>query len=368
MRWRINKGLTIFSALLLLAVGLVVLLIVLRPEAPQIDPPATQRIAVTTLDVEPQSLPDIILLPAYTVPFDDVTVAAEQAGRIIKLYIDQGDTVEADASLLQIDDRPWRTSLQRAELALRDAQRDVERVRELHRSGAISQSERDAAETRFETTQLALEEAQIQLERCTPTAPLGGIVENRWVSTGEYVHPGQQLFRLLNTDRIKIVFDVPERDVGNLRLREPYEFTLDPFADQVFEGVMRFIAAAANPANNAFRAELWIDNPEGRFRSGMIARVRLKRRLLDDAIVLPLQAVVPMAGQHIVYVVEADHAVRRIVKLDSIIDGKAVIENGISQGDTVILDGNRAVLDGTPVTIDNDWQPAPVNDNRNTPE
>lgn len=368
MKWRINKGKTIFTAILMLAVLLVGLLIVFRPDIPDIEAPAAQRIAVTTMNVEPQSMADEIMLPARAVPFDDVIVAAEQAGRIIALHIDQGDTVRQNDTLLQIDDRPWRTGLKRAELAMRDARRDVERVRDLRRSGAISQSDLDTAETRFDTAQLALEDAQLQLERCTPSAPLSGIAEKRLVSAGEYVNPGQPLFRLLNTERMKIVFDVPERDVGTLRFGESYAFTLDPYPDELFEGDMRFIAAAADPANNAFRVELWVDNPDGRIRAGMIARARLKRRTIDHAVILPLQAVVPMSGQNIVYVVDADHAVRRIVQLDAIIDGKAVIRHGISEGDEVIIDGNRAVLDGTPVTVDNDWRPAPVANNRNSPE
>lgn len=362
MRWRINKGLMFFWMLLLLAVGLVVLLIVFRPDPPDVEPPDAERVAVKTLKVEPQSMEDVILLPARAVPFDDITVAAEQAGRVVALHVDQGDTVASNAPLLRIDDRPWHTGVKRAELALRDAQRDAGRIRELHRSGAISQSERDAVETRLETAQLALEDAQLQLSRCTPAAPLNGIVENRWISVGEYVNPGQRLLRLLRTERMKIMFDVPERDVGSLRFGESYTFSLDPFPGEVFEGALRFVAAAADPANNAFRAELWTDNPDGRIRAGMIARVRLKRRTVDDAIILPLQAVVPMSGQTIVYVVESDHAVRRIAQLDAFIDGQAVIRQGIAPGDMVILDGNRAVRDGTPVTINNDWRPAPLQD------
>ncbi len=365
MKRGINAGKMIFLAILAAAILLAGALVIFRPTEAEPEPPDIQRVAVTTMEVKPQTMADTIVLPARAEPFDDVIISAEQAGRVTALHVGEGDDVRQDDDLLQIDDRQWLTAVQRAELAARDARRDFERVRDLHRTGAVSQSDFDNAETGLETAELALEDAKIQLQRCTPAAPLNGIIEERLVSPGEYVNPGQPLFRLLNTERIKIVFDVSERDVGTLRFGEPYEFTLDTFPDEVFTGELRFLAAAANPANNAFKAELWIDNPKGRIRAGMIARLRLKRRMIEEAVILPLRAVVPAAGQDLVYVVEDDHAARRIVQLDAIVDGQAVIRSGVSIGDTVILHGNRNVLDGTPLTIDNDWQPAPHENNRN---
>ncbi len=361
MKRRIGIGKIMFTAITILAVLAVIALTVFRPR-----PPAPgealpeQRVAVTVWTVEPRTLPDAIALPGRMEPFNDVIVSAEQAGRIISLDVADGERVRQGDILLRLDERLWRTELQRTELVARDAHRDLARLRDLRATGAVSQSDLDAAEMRAATADLAREEAAIRLEKCAPATPIDGIVEDRRVAIGETVNPGQALFRLVDTARIKVVFYVPERDVMTLRPGASYPFDIKALPGRELSGELGFIATAADPGNNAYRAELWTDNPGGEIRAGMLAQVNLVRSLIEDAVILPLRAIVPMKGEALVYVVERGYAERRIVRIGAIIDAQAVIRDGIAIGDRVILDGNRTVLDGTPVTVMDDWQPAPV--------
>lgn len=362
MKWRISPGKLVFFVITLLAITLSVIMLVFRPQPPELEPPEEQRIAVTVLRVEPQRMVDAITLPGRVEPYTDVTVAAEQAGRIIERAVSEGDRVSRGETMLRIDDRQWRTAHQRAELAARDARRDLDRQRELRATGAISQSAMEAIETRSESAELAMQETALQLEKCTIVAPMDGIVEAHMVSAGEYVNPGQAIFRLLDGARVRIAFDVSERDIGSLRHGDSYRFTIDALSGQSFDGRLNFVTTAANPANNAFRAELISSDHDGRIRPGMVGRIRFDRRTISDAILLPLQAVVPLQGESVVYVFEDGYAIRRIVRMGATVDSKVVIREGIQAGDMVILDGNRAVLDGTPVKVIEDWQPAPVGD------
>lgn len=342
--------------LLALAVGL---LLAFRPGQPEPVAPRTERVAVTVLDVEAVRLDDRIVLPGQVAAFDDVTVSAEQGGRITAIKAREGDRVSAGDPLIRIDDRLWQTALRQAELRDRDARRERDRLEALSRDGAVPQRELEAVQTAAESARLALEDARVQLERCMPTAPIDGVVESRFVSLGAFVNPGQPIARLLSLDRVKITFDLPERDVAGLRVGDQCRVRLDALRDVVVTGRVAMVSFAARPSNNAFAVELEAANPGERIRPGMIARVDVLRGTRDAVVLLPLQAVVPMEGETVVYLEADGHAVRRIVRIAEIIDSKAVVREGVQPGDRVILDGNRNVLDGTPVEVKPEWEPRP---------
>lgn len=347
-------GITAFLILM------VVLFAVFKPESPAPEMLDEQEVAVSVMRVEPGGMKDVIELPGKVEPVDDVTVAAELAGRVVELSADEGDRVKAGDVLMRIDDRLRRASVRRAEITAKNARRDLVRLSDLRETGAVSQSEFEAVETAAETAEIALEEASIHLENCTPESPVTGAVEERFVSVGEYVNTGNRIFRIIDDTRVKIVFEVPERDVLTLRPGEKYVFKVDALPDSKFEGNMVFVSASADKASNTFRAELLVDNTEGLLRGGMIARVMLARGFLENVVLLPMNAVVPMKGETVVFVFEEGRAVRWIVRVGSILDSQAVIKSGVDVGDDVIIDGNRSVLDGTPVRVIESWSPAPL--------
>ncbi len=360
MKWRLSLGKTVFAGLVLVTAAAVVLLAVFRPHRPDVEPPEEPRIAVTVLEAEALSLEDAVRLPGRVLAWDDLTISVEQAGRIREMPVGEGQRVARGDVLLRVDDRIGRQRLERAELLQRDTARALVRARELHREGALSQHDLEQAESAATAAALAREEAAVELERCTPTAPVDGLVEEHHVSVGEYVTAGRAVVRLLAMETVKVHLDVPERDVHAVAPGQSMTFRCDALPGKHFTGTVQRVAAAAHPDSNAFRVELQAANPRGLLRAGMLAQVDFVRGQLDDVIVLPLAAVVPMEGESVVYVLEAGRAARRIVRIGRILDGRAVLQDGLRAGEQVLLEGNRAVMDGTPVEVKTDWKPAPL--------
>lgn len=346
--------------LIFLFLAAALLMILIRPSRPVAADTAEERIAVTVLETQPESLEDRLVLPGKVAAFEDLTLAAEQMGRVSARPFAEGAGVEKGDLILHIDDLSWRTALRQAEIRLTDTRRALRRAEELHRDGALAKSELEKSQTAFQQAETALEEAAIQLQRCRVEAPINGRVEKLFVSPGEHVTPGQPVARLLDLNRVKIVFDLPEREIRSLREGDECKIELDAMPEKQLSGKVTFISSAANPANNAFRVELEADNPEGVLRAGLIVRVMVLRGIVEDAVILPLQAIVPMDGETLVYLESEGYAERRIVRIASIHDSRAVISRGVEPGVRVIVDGNRNVLDGTPVEVMTDWQPAPI--------
>jgi membrane fusion protein (multidrug efflux system) len=112
-----------------------------------------------------------------------------------------------------------------------------------------------------------------------------------------------------------------------------------------------YISSKAETGNNAFRVELKVQNADGALRPGMIASVQHRRSIRKNAVTLPLEAIIPQKGDNVVYLVRNGHAVRQLVRIDTILKQEAIILSGASEGDLVVTRGNRMLTDGANVKI-----------------
>ena len=186
----------------------------------------------------------------------------------------------------------------------------------------------------------------------TVTSPLDGLVDDRMVEAGEYLSQGKAVFVVVSLDPLKVVADLPERDVFAVKPGQEIPISVDALPNQVFTGRITFVSATADPRSNTFRLEIEVPNKDGALRSGVIGRVQIVRRTIPGAVTVPLLALIPEKGQHIAYVVEDSHAVRRQVNLVTMLNNLAVIGSGLKPGERIIVEGHRLVADGSPVSED----------------
>lgn len=350
-----RTGLVLWGVLLLAVAGTVLLLATRpRPEPPGPTPP--RPVPVSVIEAAARDVPDQVELPVRLAPWSDALVAVARPGRVVELLAEEGDTVKASQPLMRVDDRTWRAAAQRARVQKREADREDRRWQELRGTGAVSESDYDAVRARRDIADAQLAEAEALLAQCTAASPVDGVVNRRLVELGEHAAEGAAVFQVLQTGRLRLQLDVPERDVYAVRTGEPLTFTLDALAGQVFTAAVHFVSAQADPASNVYRVEATVDNAGGALRAGLVGRARLVRRTMEDALVVPLDAVVSKKGEHVVFVAEDDgHASRRTVRIAALLGDAAVIDRGLAPGDRVIVEGHRALSDGSPVDV----RPAP---------
>jgi membrane fusion protein, multidrug efflux system len=175
------------------------------------------------------------------------------------------------------------------------------------------------------------------------------VVVDRMVEAGEYVAPGTVAFEVADIDRVKVVVDVPERDVFVVRPGLQVSFEVDALKGRAFTGTVSYVAAAAHPMSNTFRTEVVADNAGQILKPGLIVRVLLTRRTIPQAMTIPIEALVPNKGQYVAYVADKGTAIRRVVQVGPIIGRRAVVETGLRPGENVIVEGQRLVSDGAAV-------------------
>jgi RND family efflux transporter MFP subunit len=179
--------------------------------------------------------------------WQEADVAAKLPGRIVRFEADEGDRVAAGASVVQLEDRDLRARVRAAEARAREAKRVLERVRALREQGVESPSELERAESEQQSQAAALEEARALLDYATIRAPFDGTLIRRWKEVGESVTTGSApdpLFRIADLSRLKVTAEVPERDVGAVRVGQRALVTTEAHPGERFPAVVRRVGLA----------------------------------------------------------------------------------------------------------------------------
>jgi membrane fusion protein (multidrug efflux system) len=309
------------------------------------------NVEVMTITAEPV-FAETFDLPAVVEPNRVVTVSAEIEGRIEEIPSDEGSRVKAGDLLVQLNTDLLQPQFESADAQVKRDQIEFERMKGLVEADATSRSDLDNATTQLSISKAQLEQARARLERSHIIAPVSGILNNIPVEEGEYVQSGTAVAEIVNTDTVKVVVDVPERDITFFTLGGKAEVSLIYKGyEKTLEGTITFISELANQQTRSTSMEITLSNEEGFLRSGQIVHVHLTRRTLKDAILIPLQAVIPMEDGYAVYVANSDKAQRRNVNLGIIKGDLVQIESGLKAGEKLIIAGHRFVAPGQKVNV-----------------
>jgi RND family efflux transporter MFP subunit len=177
------------------------------------------NVEVMTIAAEPE-FAETFDLPAVVEPNRVVTISAEIDGRIEQIPSAEGSRVQEGDLLVQLNTDLLQPQFESAEAQFKRDQIEFERMKGLVEADATSRSDLDNA-----TTQLSISKAQ--LEQSHIIAPVSGILNNIPVEEGEYVQSGNPVAEIVNTDTVKVVVDVPERDISFFTLGGNAEVSLN---------------------------------------------------------------------------------------------------------------------------------------------
>ncbi len=340
--------------ILLAAVGVLAGISAVPPRNREAPPGEPDPVNVKVMEVvATPELADAFTLPGVIEPNRVITVSAEVAARVERVPLDEGDRVTRADLLLQLNKDLIEPQYRTAEAQYKRDQIEFERMEVLVRENATSRQDLDDAVTRLAASQAALEQAQAQLERTGILAPANGVLNALLVEEGEYVQPGTPVAEVVEMDTVKVRVNVPERDVRFFAVGGTAEVLIDPTGEQdPLTGTITYIDELADSQTRTTALEITLDNPQGLLRSGQIVRARLTRRVIEDAIMIPLLAVIPMEDGYAVFVVDGSQARRHNdVKIDIIRDDRVRIAEGLEPGEKLIVAGHRFVAPGQNVNV-----------------
>jgi membrane fusion protein (multidrug efflux system) len=311
----------------------------------------TREVKVSVVTVKPAPIKDVLVLPGESEAWQDVRVAADTTGRVEWIGPREGQVVEKGALLAKIDVSSLKAALERAEAASKLAEEIWARRQELFKRKIINREELDRSSTERILARTDLQRAKVEYDRGFLRSPIHGVVNHLFLDEGEFVDRGKPMVDLLNVDKIKINVNVPELDVRYLRVGQETRVTIDAYPGHEIKGIVDFVAFKADPATKTFLLRVLIDNPNQAVRPGMIARVAFLRRLIPDALLAPLFALVDKGGERLVFV-EKDGVVHaRTVSIGVIERDRVQITSGLNPGDHLIVKGQTQVEEGMRVQV-----------------
>ncbi len=313
-------------------------------------------INVEVVPVSTTSFTEVVRLTGTAQANRDVTVSAEESGVIREVVVEKGSPVRPGQAILRIDDTILRAQVDQARAAARLAQETWDRRKRLWEQDRVG-SEIAYLQARYAAEQAAanLRALEERLERTVIRAPIAGILDARLVEVGTMVTVGTPVVRIVDLDPIKVVGGVPERFALDVQVGIQAEVSFDVLPDRAFTGRVSFVGSTVNPRNRTFPAELTLPNPGRLIKPEMVANITLVRRVLDDAVVVPQEALVRVEEGYVAFVVEgkagAERAVARPVTPGPARENTVVVTEGLTPGDRLIVVGQQQVADGDRVRI-----------------
>jgi len=150
-------------------------------------------------------------------------------------------------------------------------------------------------------------------------------------------------------DRLKVETSVPDTEINWIMPGSSASVYVDAWPDRTFQAKVSFVSPAADSIGRTFEVELDLPNRDLTLRPGMVCRVRLIRRMLTDAVAVPLDALVARVDGRVAFVVEDCRAALRSVAVSAIEGGRALVATGLAVGDELVVAGQQDLADGQPV-------------------
>ncbi len=334
-------------------VALIVFIFFLGSSQSETTPSTVKKksIRVETWTAVPMLLKDILTLPGTTEALHDVTVAAERSGRVEWIGTTEGELVQQDDLLIRIDLENALADLNKARSAYNLAKIQAERRDELFAQKVLSEEEMDKANTELEAARSSLSQAQKAYNQGKVTSPVTGMINEIFVDPGEWVNTGQAVAEIINSSAIKININVPEMDVRYLHKNQNVQVTVDAYPEENWQGVVDFVAFKADENTKTFKVQVLVENNDLRIRPGMLARVTLERQNIQDAITVPLYAIINKGGERSLFVAKNGQAHSKSIQIGIITGDRVQVVSGLKRGEKVIVSGHTEVAEGVAIDI-----------------
>ena len=305
------------------------------------------RTLVTTEVIRPTNFDRFIELQSAIEGEDMVAASSETGGRIISLNVKEGQYVKKGQLVATIDLEAINKQIAELEKTLELADDVFQRQKRLWEQNIGSEIQFLKAKNDKERLEKSLETIRYQLTKGNVYAPISGTVEMVISKNGEMAGPGTPIIQILNTNKVKVVANVPEKFLREVRKGQMMTIHI-PALDIETKGRVSMISSSINPANRTFKVEVNLANPKGLLKPNLLANMLLNDFSAKDVIVLPVELVQQeVSGKDYVFVkkegAEGAMAEKKYVVTGESYDGKIIIKEGVKAGEELIVSGARGL-------------------------
>ncbi len=304
---------------------------------------------------------------AEIVSIERINVAPEIPGKVVNLYVKEGDRVKKGQVLAQLDSEQSRLQYEQAKAGLEvakasfsEAEKNYKRMKSLYDEDAVSQQQFEQVELAYKSAQAQLKQAEAgfnlseyYLNKTRITSPINGIVTFRYIDVGEVFNQMTHvngIFTIESFDTLRAKFSISEQDLDKIREGIKAKIFV-PYLqnnDDTLTGIVSYVGKSADIRTKNYPVYIDFYNPKNKVKPGSFGSVEVVIASKDNAIMVPKVAI---QENSIIYIVK--NKVAKKVEVVTGIEGEKWIEiiSGINEGDTVLTKGIFGLPDNTPVKV-----------------
>ncbi len=296
-------------------------------------------------------------------------VVSTTVGKVTQYFVDVGDIVEEGDILFQLDTSDLQDnmlSLQAnydvTKLAYTNAETNYNNSKILYAEGVISQSDfeqstysYDAARANLRSVEVQIETLQNSIEKTVILSPISGTITDRSIEKGGYASSSSPAYTIMNFSPVKIEVGVSEQLINRIEVGQEAEVLVRAVSDKAYQGVVTAISPIMD-ATSMYTVSLEVPNEDYLIKSGMLSEVTFILESAEDALVIPVNAIIPSDDGSYVYIVKQgnpeEYYVEKVFVETGILTGNYVeIVSGLSAGENLVIKGQTYLSDGERVQV-----------------
>ncbi len=298
-----------------------------------------------------------------------VIITPDVGGKIARIYVNEGDKVSKGQVLAEMDIEAMELQLRQAEAAVavaqaqyNNAKTNLARMDRLFKEKAVSDQQYEqvklsfsAAEAQLAQAQAAVNLAKHSLDVSIMKAPFSGVIASKNAEVGDVINPMMGSFSatsgvltLVDFSHIKIRVDISSTDIQRVKKGQTAFLRVPSLPGQEFSGMVTVVNLAADPLTKKFGVEIAVANPDLVLRPGTFGEVVLEVSTHENSLVVPQKAIL---DNNYVFLAQDGKSVKKNVALGLQNATRVEILTGLAEGDSVIVEGNFGLEDGSAIEI-----------------
>lgn len=342
--------------LISLAVIAIALLIIFKPKSKDTKPVGGGKpgggapMNVQGIVAKTQKLSNVIYATGTVQANEEVNMRAEITGRVTRINFKEGSKVSKGDLLIKLNDTDLRAQLQKLRSTKALNESNEFRAKKLLDIEGISRQEYEQVQNQLAGVNADIDVVEAQIAKTEMRAPFSGVIGIRNISEGSIVSPSDVIVSIQQIDPVKIDFSIPEKYINNVKKGDAITFTIEG-SDEHFTATVNAIEPKIDPNNRRVIIRAVSENSQGKIFPGAFARVQLSMEEIDNAILIPTQAVVPALKGQNVFIVKNGKAQQQPIETGIRNDSAVQVIKGLSPNDTVIVTGILQLKPQTPVNV-----------------
>lgn len=310
-----------------------------------------EAIPVEVTTITRGMISDYILLSTNLETEKMTDVYSRVQGHISKINVQEGDKVQKNQVLVELEGDEYRLAEERAKLNYLQQKSDFDRMEAMFNKDLLSKEEFEKARFATEGLKVDWEQAQLNYSYTKIKSPISGVIGDRLIKMGDRVQPSNKLFTVINTDEMIAVVYAPEKELDNIRSNQVAYISSDNIPGERFTGWIKRVSPVVDPQSGTFKVTIGVKNPKSQLRSGMFVNAHIVVDTHDDAVLIPKTAIVYENEMMNVFVVKDSIAHKVLLNTGFQDHEKVECLSGIEAGDKIIVVGQAGLKDQTKVKI-----------------